>query len=324
MIQVIPPDNKIRNLPFYLAMEEYVAKYLDNRDYFFMWQVNPTVIVGRNQLIDTEVNTDYCIKNNILVFRRKSGGGCVYSDYKNIMCSYITPGQGVNGTFNHYLDRMTGILRSLGVPAEKSGRNDILTEGRKVSGNSYYKSGGKSIVHGTMLFNTNLEPLVKSITPSNDKLVSKGIESVRQRVTNLSEHINIDIEEFKSYVLRKMCSESILLGDEALNIIESIEQEYYTNNFVHGKNPPYTLTNSIRTAKAGGVEARIELKNNIIRNIHLYGDFLTGSDIETTILSRLIGKEHTQQAMSAALEGILVDVHIIGLTNTELINLIVS
>ncbi|HZK03948.1 MAG TPA: lipoate--protein ligase [Bacteroidaceae bacterium] len=324
MVQVVLPNTKIKNLPFYLATEEYVAKYLDNRDYFFMWQVNPTVIIGRNQLIDTEVNISFCKKNNISIFRRKSGGGSVYSDYKNIMCSYITNRKGVNGTFNYYLDKMTDILLSLGIPAEKNGRNDILINGRKVSGNSFYKSGGKSIVHGTMLFDTDLEPLVKSLTPSNDKLVSKGIASVRERVTKLSEYTNLSIEEFKNYILQKLCSGTVQLGNNALEAIEVIEREYYTNNFIYNNNPPYTIKNCTRTANAGSIEARIELKNNIIRNIHLYGDFFTGSEIENTILSKLIGTEYTLKALNRVLSGYVVEKHIIGLKKSELISLIIS
>lgn len=179
------PETKVRRLSFYLAMEEFVARYLNEAECFFMWQVNPTVIFGRNQLIENEVNLDYCRANQIETYRRKSGGGCVYADRSNIMFSYITQDINVRFTFDKYLRMVAHVLRKLGVNAEASGRNDIHIDGKKVSGNAFYHLPGKSIVHGTMLFNTDMENLVRSITPSNEKLISKGVESVRQHVTNL-------------------------------------------------------------------------------------------------------------------------------------------
>ena len=119
-------------------MEEYIARNLDKGEYFFMWQVDPTVIFGRNQLIQNEVNIEYCRQHNIQTYRRKSGGGCVYADMTNIMFSYITPDENVSLTFSRYIDMVSEMLRKLGIPAETSGRNDIMIEGRKVSGNAFY------------------------------------------------------------------------------------------------------------------------------------------------------------------------------------------
>ena len=195
MIYVTLPTAKCeRRLTHYLATEEYVARHLDGDEYFFMWQVPPTVIFGRNQLIENEVNLDYCRRHGISTYRRKSGGGCVYADMNNIMFSYITKDENVSLTFSKYITMVADMLRKLGVDATASGRNDIMIGGRKVSGNAFYHIPGRSIVHGTMLYDTDMQNMVGAITPSDEKLVSKGIQSVRQHITLLKDYISMDIE----------------------------------------------------------------------------------------------------------------------------------
>ncbi|MFA5741437.1 MAG: hypothetical protein WC874_01025, partial [Candidatus Izemoplasmatales bacterium] len=187
------PFTTVQRLSFYLATEEYLALNYPAAEYFFMWQVEPSVIFGRNQLIDNEINLDYVRSSGIRMYRRKSGGGCVYADFSNIMFSFITPEFNKDFVFDKYLGKVVDVLKGLGLDAHFSGRNDILVGDMKVSGNAFYKVIDKAIVHGTMLFNTDLSVMVKAITPTNDKLISKGIDSVRKRVMNLSEKLTIDI-----------------------------------------------------------------------------------------------------------------------------------
>ena len=177
------PDNATRILPFYLAMEEYAARIIGEEDIFFMWQVEPTVIFGRNQLLGSEVNVEYCREHGIAFYRRRSGGGCVYADMDNIMFSYITRSDEVQTTFSAYTNAVAEMLRGLGLNATASERNDVLIDGRKVSGNAFYHIPGRSIVHGTMLFDTNMEHMLHAITPSREKLTSKGVQSVRSHIT---------------------------------------------------------------------------------------------------------------------------------------------
>ena len=150
MTYVELPDDRRRRLSFYLAMEEYVARKMDSHDWFFMWRVPPTVIFGRNQVVENEVNIEYCRRLGIEMYRRKSGGGCVYSDMNNVMFSYVTADGNVNMTFNRYMNTICLMLMRMGVDATSSGRNDILIDGRKVSGNAFYhcangglRGGGK-------------------------------------------------------------------------------------------------------------------------------------------------------------------------------------
>ncbi len=318
------PEGKVRRLSFYLAMEEFVARHLNEAECFFMWQVNPTVIFGRNQLIENEVNLDYCRTNHIETYRRKSGGGCVYADWSNIMFSYITQDINVRFTFDKYLRMVAHVLRKLGVNAEASGRNDIHINGKKVSGNAFYHVPGKSIVHGTMLFNTDLESLVRAITPSNEKLISKGVESVRQHVTNLSEYLSIDIEEFKTFVRQQMCDEMITLTSSQVRSIEEIEKEYVSDSFIYGNNPHYTLIKRGRTVSAGELEIRMELKNGVIKRLNVMGDYFLVGDLDKELIARLYDVPYEETAVRSALKGVRLEDIILYLSEDEWIQVMFS
>ena len=287
MIYLALPDNKVRRLSFYLAMEEYVARHMDDGDYFFMWQVEPSVIFGRNQLIESEVNLDFCRKHNIQTYRRKSGGGCVYADMNNVMFSYITCDDQVNFTFNRYVNMVVLALQRLGIDASPSGRNDVMIGNKKVSGNAFYKVSGHSIVHGTMLYDTDMLNMAGVITPPETKLISHGIKSIHQRVDFLKNYLTISIEEFKEFIHKQLCREDRMLNAEDIRQIEEIEQEYLSDEFIYGKNPRYTIVKKRRIEGVGEFEARIELKNNTIKSVNLMGDFFLIGDLDKGLLNKL-------------------------------------
>ena len=231
MKHVILPDDVRRSLAFYLAMEEFVAREIEG-EAFFVWRVEPTVIYGRNQVLENEVNLEYCREHGVDIVRRKSGGGCVYSDLGNIMVSYISRRGDVSEVFDRYMTALTEALRALGVPAEKSGRNDILVEGRKVSGNAFHQLPDRSIVHGTLLYSTDLEALTEAIRPPVEKLQRHGVESVRQRVMNLSEYVALmtdpddalkSPEALEEYLVRYFTDGEIHLDENDLGVIARSE-----------------------------------------------------------------------------------------------------
>ena len=233
MTYVSLPFNDTRRLSFYLAMEEYAARNLnDGDDLFFLWQVEPTVIFGRNQVIQNEVNIPYCSEHGIQFYRRKSGGGCVYADRSNVMMSYITRSDEVTTTFSRYMEMVCKMLQELGLPATSTQNNDVLIDGRKVSGNAFYHILGHSIVHGTMLFDTDMEHMLNAITPPQTKLDKHGVESVRQRITLLKEHTDLSIEAFKEFAAQRLCNKELKLTDEDVKGIEAIEQEYLDPQFI--------------------------------------------------------------------------------------------
>lgn len=229
---VFPFDNVAgaRRLSFYLAAEEWVAKNLPADDYFFTWVVDPTVICGRHQNVPVEVNLPYCADKHINVFRRKSGGGCVYADHGNIMISYITPGRGraVEDIFKEYTQMVVNRLKTLAIEAYASGRNDILVNGRKISGGAFYRSGDRNISHSTMLFTTDAVNMSNAITPSRAKLASNGVQSVAARIVTLHElYPNLTFDRLRSSLESPGDNDSsTLLTDEDIIAIEQIQLTY--------------------------------------------------------------------------------------------------
>jgi len=233
MKYVVLPEEKMRRLPFYLSMEEYLARQTDEDDLFFMWQVRPTVIFGRHQVIENEVNLSYCREHGIEVYRRKSGGGCVYADMGNVMFSYVTKSENVNLTFNRFINMVVLVLHKAGVNATSTSHNDVMVDGRKVSGTAFYHLPGASIVHGTMLYDTTMEHMLNAITPSRAKLDKHGVESVRQRIGLLKDYISLTPAELMTLVRQTLCQGELRLTAADVAAIETIEQTYLDDAFIY-------------------------------------------------------------------------------------------
>ena len=220
-----------RRLVFWLALEEWAVCHAPGS--FFVWNVRPTVIFGRNQDMEAEVNVPYCIAHGIGIFRRKSGGGCVYADEGNLMLSYITECPDVNMAFDEYLSRLADTLRCMGLDAVRTRHNDVLVGDRKVSGNACYATKTGCIVHGTLLYDTDFGEMERAITPSRDKLESKGIKSVRQRVANLKDcGILFGFDGLKSRLIDYFCKDMRFLSKKELSEVLEIEKTYLDENFI--------------------------------------------------------------------------------------------
>lgn len=320
---LLPKPDTIHQLPFYFAVEEYVARHYTDDDYFIGWRVNPTVMLGRNQLIDNEVNTDYCKEHKIDIFRRKSGGGCIYADKGCIQFSYISRAVNANEAFTAYMQRMADLLKGLKIDAQLSGRNDILINGTKVSGCAFYQLSNRSVLHNSLLFDTQLDHLSNALTPAKEKLKSKGVESVRQRVTNVATYTQLDILAFMDYVRQEMCGTEVLeLTEEDMKEVAEIEKELASDEFVYGKNPKYSLIRKHRFEGVGTLEAHIELKNNIIGSINMVGDYFLLGDIDHDFLSLLKGCEFTREAVEERLENIDLSTIIRGLKLRQFLRLL--
>lgn len=220
-----------RRLVFWLALEEWAVANAPGS--FFLWSVRPTVIFGRNQDMEAEVNVPYCREHNIEMYRRKSGGGCVYADEGNLMISYITAEKDVNRAFDEYLSSLADALRCMGVDAVRTEHNDVLVGGFKVSGNACYTTATGCIVHGTLLYNTDFSEMEHAITPSKEKLDSKGIKSVRQRVTNLKDcGILFGFDYLQSKLIRYFCKDIQVLSNSQLIEVLKIEETYLDEYFI--------------------------------------------------------------------------------------------
>ena len=320
---LLPKPDTIHQLPFYFAIEEYVARHYTDDDYFMGWRVNPTVMLGRNQLIDNEVNTDYCKEHKIDIFRRKSGGGCIYADKGCIQFSYISRAVNANETFAAYMQRMADLLKGLKIDAQLSGRNDILINGTKVSGCAFYQLSNRSVLHNSLLFDIQLDHLSNALTPAKEKLQSKGVASVRQRVTNVATYTQLDILAFMDYVRQEMCGTEVLeLTEEDMKEVAEIEKELSSDDFVYGKNPKYSLIRKHRFEGVGTLEAHIELKNNIIGSVNMVGDYFLLGDIDHDFLSLLKGCEFTREAVEERLEDIDLSTIIRGLKLRQFLRLL--
>ena len=275
----------IKNLqtnPYYnMAFDEYCLESLSiDEPVFFLWQNRPAVIVGFNQEVNTEVNLDYLKEQGIDLVRRVTGGGAVYHDFGNLNYTIVGPSEDLERDYPEYAGIMMKALQSLGVPATLSGRNDILVEGRKVSGFAKRVCRNRLMVHGTLMYKVDVDVLTNVLSPSATKLQSKGVSSVRSRVANLCEYLPEikDIQTF-SQRLEEILSnhyadaEYQLSEDDLAKIQRQTDEKFATWEWNYGRSPKATLTNSARLA-CGTVEIHLTLNENRISTCRFGGDFL--------------------------------------------------
>ena len=280
--------------PYYnMAFDEYCLESLPiDEPVFFLWQNKPAVIVGYNQEVNTEVNLDYLKEKGIDLVRRVTGGGAVYHDLENLNYTIVGRSEDLERDYPEYAALMMKALQALGVPATLSGRNDILVEGKKVSGFAKRVCKNRLMVHGTLMYNVDVDVLTHVLNPSTTKLQSKGIASVRSRVTNLCNYLPelSDIQAFKNRleeILSNNYSDAEYKLSEAdlVNIQQLTDEKFATWEWNYGRSPKATLVHSARLA-CGTVEIHLTLAENRIASCRFGGDFLgnlPASDVEKAL-----------------------------------------
>ena len=268
--------------PYYnMAFDEFCLESLPiDEPVFYLWQNRPAVIVGYNQEVNTEVNLEYLKANDIALVRRVTGGGAVYHDLGNLNYTIVGRSEDLERDYPEYASLMMKALQTLGIPATLSGRNDILVKGKKISGFAKRVSRNRLMVHGTLMYDVNLDKLTQVLNPSATKLQSKGIASVRSRVANLREYLpeTADIQTF-SQRLEEILScnykdaEYKLSEDDLAHIQKLTDEKFATWEWNYGHSPKATLTHSARLA-CGTVEVHLTLKENRIASCRFGGDFL--------------------------------------------------
>ncbi len=295
------------NDPFFnLALEEYL---LDNseikEDIFLLWQNSPVVVVGRNQNTVEEINQSFIQEKGIVVVRRISGGGAVYHDLGNLNFTFIvndTPSLTLD--FTRFTAPVIKALQTIGVEAKDQGRNDISIEGRKFSGNAQCRRQGRLMHHGTILFDTNLEDMEQALTVDSAKISSKGVRSVRSRVTNITEHISspVTIEGFRDILSNTIdenreCRE---LSPSQLSTVESLRDNKFRRwEWVYGSSPSFNVRKSQRF-DWGSIDFRINVKKGLITDCKIYGDFFATGDIGI-IEEQLIGVRYRDEDLRQVL-----------------------
>ena len=280
--------------PYYnMAFDEYCLESLSiDEPVFYLWQNRPAVIVGFNQEVNTEVNLDYLKENGIDLVRRVTGGGAVYHDLENLNYTIVGRSEDLERDYPEYASLLAKALQTLGVPATLSGRNDILVEGKKVSGFAKRVCKNRLMVHGTLMYNVDVDVLTHVLNPSTTKLQSKGIASVRSRVANLCEYLPEipDIQTF-SQRLEEILSnnhsdtEYQLSETDLTNIQQLTDKKFATWEWNYGRSPKATLSHSARLA-CGTVEIHLTLAENRIASCRFGGDFLgnlSASDVEKAL-----------------------------------------
>lgn len=299
---------------YYLALEKYLLNHTEG-EYFFTWDIFPTIVCGKHQLLQAEVNLEYLTSIGAEITRRHSGGGTVFADEGDFMFSFILRDRTAD-VFAKTLNAFADALHRLGINAVLSGRNDLTLEGRKFSGNAFYRNDRGTIVHGTMMYDVNIEKLVRSLNPDNEKLISKGIASVRQRVINLKPYLNgMSREELMTYLEQTINMPIPELTPEEQSIIVTFESEYRSDEWIWGNNPRFSYSKKERFAW-GGIELQLESRSNRIEKIALYGDFFPRQEL-SKLYATLTGREINK----SLLDDINIDDYIMGAENENILKL---
>ncbi|QHJ71898.1 lipoate--protein ligase [Planococcus halotolerans] len=325
-------DNKgITDPRINLAIEEYLLKNMDvEKDPFLLFYINePSIIIGKNQNTAEEINTDYVDSNGIHVVRRLSGGGAVYHDLGNLNYSFITVDDGESfRNFRKFTEPVVKALNDLGVNAELSGRNDLMAEGRKISGNAQFSTRGRMYSHGTLMFDTDVDEVVSALKVSKEKIESKGIKSIRSRVANISEFLEkpMTVTEFRSAILH-----SIFEGEENVKLweltdkdwegIHEISRERYGNwDWNYGKSPKFNVKHSHRFP-VGGIDVRLQVEKGLVEDAKIFGDFFGVGDV-SELENAITGVKYERAALDEAVSGIDIPKLLGGITKEEFLKLI--
>lgn len=325
-------DVKTTDPAFNLALEQYVFEQLPrDRGYFLLWQNENAIIIGRHQNTLAEINEAAVRERNIKVVRRLSGGGAVYHDLGNLNFTYI-----VDAQQDHQVDLrlfcqpIADALAEFGVQAEVNGRNDILIDGKKFSGNAQYIREGRVMHHGTILFDSDPTVVGEALHVSMEKMEAKGVKSVRSRVTNVKPYLaeNVTLAQFKERLVaalfREQKMEHYTLTESDVAAINQLRTERYDNwAWNYGASPLGTLTRKRRIEGCGTVEARLTLEKGVIKALHFSGDFF--STVEPELLSEtLVGCLHNRESLAKALEGDDAGLYFTGMGNEVLLDLLLE
>ena len=290
-----------------LAFEEYVLRQRTDRPYLLLWQNDNTIVVGQNQNTEAEINRSFVEAHGIRVVRRTTGGGAVYHDLGNLNYSFITDVEdAATVTYQQFTYPVVEALRGLGLQAEASGRNDILVEGKKVSGTAQRLLGRRMLFHGTLLFDSDPSMIAGALQADPAKFQSKSTQSVRSRVGNIRAFLkeDMDLSAFWQYLKGAFGGEGletgVLLPEELSEVWALKESKYDTWEWTYGRSPKFTFTNK-RKWPGGILEVGLQVAEGRIQDLRFYGDFLSLTSQEGAV-EALRGTPYRRQTVKPILE----------------------
>lgn len=329
------PGNDIRRN---LATEQYLMNSDQIEAPFMLFYIEKDcIIVGRNQNTLEEINQQYCEQNDVTVTRRLSGGGAMYQDMGNLCFSFVVPADEVRfGDFKDLVKPIVDALHEMGcTDAEVNGRNDIVVDGKKFSGNAMYTRDGKTFSHGTLMYNVNTDAVARALHVPEDKIASKGIKSIRSRVTNIMQYLkpeyqNLLTAEFRDELIKKIYhTDSLATAQQneyqltmADNVaIDEIEDQLYKNwDWVYGKSPAFTVKKR-QHFTSGTIDARFSIEKGKITNVKIYGDFFGTGDVHD-IEKALQGLRYEPQELRQALGRFDLSQYFMGIPQIDVVDLI--
>lgn len=337
MRYIVMKSNDIRRN---LATEHYLLNQLSLDEPLVLFYIQkPCVIVGRNQNVRSEVDLNYAKEQGITITRRLSGGGAVYDDLGNLSFSFVVTADNQSfGDFKLFTKPILKALHHLGATgAEVSGRNDLLIDGKKFSGNAMYTKNKKMYAHGTLMFDVNIEEANRVLTVSKKKMAAKGTKSVRSRVTNLKPYLSaayqsLTTEEFRDQLLLYLFNGQTLaeiapneyhltLEDEAA-IDQLVEDIYANEDWLFGEEPMFTIQREERF-QGGTLETKISVEKGKIEALTIYGDYFGKSDTDT-FEQLFIGCSYNQKSIQQVLKNCSIEDYFINISKGDLVRLLVD
>ncbi|MFW3578989.1 lipoate--protein ligase [Vagococcus fluvialis] len=319
-----------------LAIETYLVQEMPLDEPILLFYINePSIIIGRNQNTIEEINTEYVEKQGIHVVRRLSGGGAVYHDAGNLNFSFIMPDDGESfRNFGKVTQPIIDALHDMGVEgAELKGRNDLVIDDKKFSGNAMYSTNGRMFAHGTLMFDSDVNEVVNALKVRKDKIESKGIKSIRSRVTNIKPylsdtHQNMSTKDFRQEILLKIFETDKLedvnvykLTEKDWERINAISDKLYRNwDWNYGRSPEFDLVRRQRFA-IGSIEAKMNVSEGEIKEIKLFGDFFGLGEI-SDVEKVLTGVKYDKESIKAAVEEIDVKKYFGNIEKEDLVGLL--
>ncbi|MBO4613829.1 MAG: lipoate--protein ligase [Bacteroidales bacterium] len=316
--------NNSNDAYFNMAVEEYVFTHFTD-DIFMLWRNEPAIIVGLFQNSLAEINLDYVKEKNIKVVRRLTGGGAVFHDLQNLNFTFVESNS--KGNFRTFTQPIIEVLNGLGVDARFEGRNDLMIDGRKFSGNAQCVSNGRMLHHGTLLFDTAMTDMSNALKVNPLKFEDKAVKSVRKRVTNISEHLKspMTVLQFSDLIMKHImdtkpnCRKYEFTDEDIAAITKLRDEKYSTWEWNFGHSPKYSYSKMIRT-KGGNVELHLNIEKGIITAAKIYGDFFAKRDV-SDFEKLLIGVRHEKDAVADLLTKVNPEDYFLGVTSEDVISL---